>query len=91
MRVGAAPAGCGGGGCPDNFDLRAAGLVTPVRDQKGCGSCAAFAAMVAVESAFLATHPGVNASSLDLSEQELLNCKGGNQCLGAWPKAYLDM
>ena len=62
-----------------------------MRNQLRCGSCAAFAAMVAVEAAFLATHPDVNASTFDLSEQELLDCRSGNQCAGAWPKSYFSM
>lgn len=27
---------------------------------------------------------------LDLSEQELLDCRAGNQCNGAWPSDYLN-
>lgn len=46
------------------------GLVTPVRHQGQCGSCWAFAAVAALESAYLWTHR----RNLDLSEQQLVDC-----------------
>lgn len=57
------------------FDARDMGWVTPVRNQGGCGSCWAFAAVAAFESNYLKTNGG-HAGTLDLSEQQVLNCTG---------------
>jgi cathepsin L len=55
-------------------DARNYGWVTPVRNQGGrCGSCWAYAAVAAFETSYLKVHGG-NAASLDLSEQQVLNC-----------------
>lgn len=67
---------------PEAYDLRTAGLVTPVKDQSTCGCCWAFASMGAVESRWLALGLG----EFDLSENNLKNghgytrghCSGGN-------------
>ena len=48
------------------------GFVTAVRDQGSCGSCWAFTAVAAMESALLIEQKGVFIA--DFSEQELLDC-----------------
>ncbi|MEK8033870.1 C1 family peptidase [Ideonella sp. DXS29W] len=77
-----------------SFDWRAAGIVTPVdaAGQGNCGSCWAFAAAAALE----ASHRMRNgkSSSLDISEQELLDCtvascNGGNSGI-VFERALLD-
>lgn len=60
---------------PARFDWREADKVTPVKFQRRCGSCWAFAANAAIESAWLIKR-GYKASKTnpDLSEQHLVNC-----------------
>lgn len=59
--------------------------MTSVKNQKNCGSCAAFAACGAVEAGvrIAVTNPSLN---IDLSEQHLFSC-GGGSCTQGW---YLD-
>src|SRR5512138_737589 len=65
---------------PPRLDWRNNGgnFVTPIRNQGGCGSCWAFGATGALESAILiAEHkPGVD---LDLAEQVLVSCDSKSQ------------
>lgn len=68
------------GSIPANFDLRARGAVTAVRDQGACGSCWAFAAAEAVESRLRLSGGG---PLLELSAQHILSCNGVySQCDG---------
>ncbi|MCK4459896.1 MAG: C1 family peptidase, partial [Methanosarcinales archaeon] len=64
--------------------------VTPVRSQGSCGSCWAFSAIGAVESAVLiyTDNPDMN---IDLSEQHLVSsCCSAGSCSGGWPDWALD-
>jgi len=47
-------------------------LVTPVKNQLSCGSCAAFAITGAHETCMLKA--GARFNGLDLSEQQLIDC-----------------
>ncbi|EGG20044.1 hypothetical protein DFA_07161 [Cavenderia fasciculata] len=60
------------------------GLVTPVKNQGSCGSCYAFSAVGAVETLYLRTYG--TQQSIDLSEQELVDCRDYNNigCGGGW-------
>eukprot|EP00088_Acartia_fossae_P061372 TRINITY_DN7376_c0_g1_i2.p1 TRINITY_DN7376_c0_g1~~TRINITY_DN7376_c0_g1_i2.p1 ORF type:complete len:307 (+),score=90.81 TRINITY_DN7376_c0_g1_i2:171-1091(+) len=82
-----------------DFSWIDSGMVSSVKNQAQCGSCAAFAAIGALESC-----SGISAGSLanDLSEQHILDCAynhifsdasgdwGAYGCDGAWPQAYYD-
>ncbi len=62
---------------PAVYDMRTAGpggtsLVTPVKNQGGCGSCWAFASLAAIESSWLLQGYG----AYDLSENNVKNCHG---------------
>jgi C1A family cysteine protease len=67
-----------------NIDGNGKSYVTPVRNQRSCGSCWAFATAAGLESYTLMTQnlPGIN---LDLSEQLLLSCYNTNGCSGGSP------
>lgn len=58
---------------PAEYDLRDLGLVSPIQDQKQCGSCWAFSITKTLESARLKA----GKTLLGLSEQELVSCDTG--------------
>ena len=62
------------------FDWRDAGVVTPVRNQMGCGSVWAFVTAAAFESAYAIR----NGLLIDVSEQHILNCSEAGSCNGGW-------
>jgi len=69
---------------PINFDWRAKGIVTPVKNQQKCGSCWAHAAAEAVES-YWAKKTG---NLVEVSVQQIVDCnrKSGQQgCSGGFP------
>jgi C1A family cysteine protease len=70
---------------PTAFDWRDYGGCTPVRNQGGCGSCWAFSAVGAVESAIKI----VDGVGLDLSEQWLVSCTAAGNCGGGWNSTAL--
>jgi C1A family cysteine protease len=74
-----------------SFDWRDAGVVSPIRDQGGCGSCWAFASGAAFEANFRIRHSGRD-SQVDTSEQQLVDCVPSG-CEGSNPYyafAYLQ-
>lgn len=78
---------------PTSVDWREQGIVTPVKDQGGCGSCWAFASVAALESQIaLQTN-----TLFSLSVQELvscvenpLHCGGTGGCAGATAELAFD-
>jgi hypothetical protein len=62
--------------------------MTPVRDQGGCGSCWAFAAIGDMEAQYQISKANPS-SGIDLSEQNVLQCSGGS-CSGWYLDGTLD-
>ncbi|MCK4872794.1 MAG: hypothetical protein KAS72_08730 [Phycisphaerales bacterium] len=66
------------GDLPDAFDWRDYDGCTPIRNQGGCGSCWAFAAIGTTECAILIE----TEESVNLSEQWLISCTSAGSCSG---------
>ena len=67
----------------DSFDWSTTGKVQTVKNQGSCGSCWAFGANAALESAYAIAYGQL----YDLSEQELVDCTrnyGNYGCGGGW-------
>ncbi|XP_054776504.1 zingipain-2-like [Prosopis cineraria] len=74
-------------GAPASMDWRQNGVVVGVKNQGSCGSCWAFAAAAAIESA----HAISTRELVSLSEQELIDCDSkGQGCSGGWPSYAFD-
>ncbi len=71
-------------GLPDAYDSKADGFVFPIRDQKSCGSCWAFAMTRAFEFSLASSGRG----TLDLSEQDWVsNANQHDGCSGGYMDA----
>lgn len=66
------------GELPEAWDWREHNGCTPIRNQRSCGSCWAFAAIGTFESAILINET----NSVDLSEQWLVSCTNAGNCIG---------
>ncbi|KAN0040068.1 hypothetical protein ACTA71_011953 [Dictyostelium dimigraforme] len=62
---------------------------TPIRDQGQCGSCWAFASSAALESRYLIKYGTSQKSTLQLSNQNAVNCIP-NGCNGGWSGNYYN-
>lgn len=72
-------------GLPSRFSWKDKGKLTSVKNQGSCGSCWAFAAMAAYESSYKIQ----NGTSINTSEQDLVNCTAGS-CNGGWYGPVFD-
>ena len=54
-------------------DWKAAGYVSPVKNQGNCGSCYTFSSVAAIESAY-AIKNKISGNQVDFSEQQLVDC-----------------
>lgn len=73
---------------PATFDWRTKNVVTPVKDQGQCGSCWAFSATEAIESAWIIS--GHANTTIDLSPQQIVDCdKTDKGCSGGWPETAM--
>ena len=63
-------------------------MVTSVKNQGGCGSCWAFAAISDLESSYLLNGYDSSQGEIDLSEQQLVDCTNEGffnyGCRGGW-------
>jgi C1A family cysteine protease len=63
--------------------------ITPVKNQGGCGSCAAFASAACVEAA-IRIAKNMPAMNIDLSEQQIFSCAGGDCPTGLYMGTAFD-
>jgi len=71
----------------DSFDWRDFNALTPVKDQGGCGSCWAFSATQALESAHYIKHNDTLDSPIALSTEQLVECDQHDYaCYGGFPR-----
>jgi len=72
---------------PDSFDWREKGVVNAIKDQAQCGSCWAFSAVQAIESAWAIAH----GTLYSLSESNVVDCcTSCYGCDGGWPYAAIE-
>jgi len=75
---------------PETLDWRSQGAVTPVKNQEQCGSCWAFSATEAVESAYIVAGKAT-ASSIDLGPQQIVDCDSTSDgCNGGTTSSAFD-
>lgn len=79
---------------PRQFDWRnykGGNYVTPVKAQKGCGGCWAFATAAAAESyRLIHENRPWNLWNIDLSEQSLISCSSAGNCEGGYMDSASD-
>ena len=75
---------------PTSFNWQTYNVVTPVKNQKSCGSCWAFAATAFLESELIRRKQATK--TVDLSEQFLLQCDAQSfWCKGGYIDTAIDL
>lgn len=72
-----------------SYDMRALGLVPPIKNQGSCGSCWAFSGLCAAESAHIRAGRGTKDNTA-WSEQSVLDCGRNGGCNGDWMETALE-
>jgi len=78
---------------PSSWDWRnvnGMNWMSPMRDQGQCGSCWAFSAVGTTEGTYN-IEQGTPGANNDLSEQDLVSCKGTGGCSGDWEDHALNI
>ncbi|KAL7714668.1 Cysteine proteinase 3 [Entamoeba marina] len=73
------------GAIPESIDWREKGKVPAIRDQGQCGSCYSFSSLAAYETRLLIAGSKFTADTIDLSEQQIVDCStyvGNKGCDG---------
>ncbi|MGF9760551.1 C1 family peptidase [Microvirga sp. 0TCS3.31] len=63
-----------------SFDWRAKNVISPVKDQRTCGSCYIFASTGALEASWMIQ----NTKRINASEQQVLDCANAGDCQGGF-------
>lgn len=72
---------------PASFDWRSKNAVTPVKDQKTCGSCWAFCSTANIENLYAIKY----GKKEYFSEQQLVDCdRRSSGCKGGWPASAMQ-
>jgi len=76
---------------PNTYDWRKFSKITPVKNQEQCGSCWAFSATEALESAYMLKNNLTSAQMTPLSPQQIVDCDNGEDgCSGGEPSGAYD-
>jgi len=79
---------------PKNVDWRTKGIITPIKDQKNCGSCWTFSTTGTLEAHTCLHNPDLDCTTwTGLAEQQLVDCAGNfnnNGCNGGLPSQAFE-
>lgn len=74
---------------PEKFNWNDSYVLQPIRNQRACGSCWAFATTAVTESLYHIAHQSEENVSIDLAEQTLVSsCERAGSCSGGYFSAF---